>query len=74
MNGCQGNTTACDGREILPVRFGISHRERLMCARCREAAAALGALVTVVERRIERRPRWLDHVRASDRTGEVLAS
>jgi CBS-domain-containing membrane protein len=65
MNGCAGNTTACDGRDLAPVRLGMSPTVRTFCGACRETAAAMGAVVNLVERRVAALPvvterrRWI---------------
>lgn len=65
MNGCASNCTQCDGRDLAPVRLGMSPTVRTFCGACREKAAAMGAVVNLVERRVaalpvaEDRRRWV---------------
>lgn len=71
---CQGNTSACNGQDLMPVRLGLSREVRLFCAPCRETSAGMG--VQVIERRtvnlpvaVERRhpkPRWLSRLVARE--------
>lgn len=79
MNGCKGNTSDCTGRDIQPVRIGLSHEERLFCRDCRVTAARMGLFLRVVERRLadvpvahERRgvprPAWLARLTAREDT------
>jgi hypothetical protein len=48
MNGCTGNSSLCDGRDLLPVRIW-PRGPVVMCAQCRRIALEMGA--KVVERR-----------------------
>lgn len=70
---CQGNTSACDGSDLAPVRLGLRRDVFVLCSGCRRTAAAMG--VRIVERRIESvpvaverrgrtRPAWLDRLTA----------
>lgn len=75
MTGCRGNTSACDGRDLLPTRLGLA-QPTLICGACREVAASMGVLVRTVDRRVteirvdvERRrfrPAWLRHLTARE--------
>ena len=72
---CTGNTAACTGLDLRPVRFS-TEEPSLLCAGCR--ATPLGREGTVVERRVTRqsvplerrfRPRWLRRAAAKDLSG-----
>jgi hypothetical protein len=80
VNGCSGNTSKCDGRDLMPVRLGLGRGEiRIFCGACRSTAAAMG--LHVIERRIadvpdarrrDRRrfvPTWLRNLKARDMSG-----
>lgn len=54
MNGCEGQTTSCDGVDLLPVKLGLSRHVKVFCRGCRSGAADMG--LQVVERRVASRP------------------
>ena len=77
---CHFNTSAHDGRDLLPVRLGLRADVHLACAGCR-ADIAKSAFLRVVDRRVtdlpvlhERRgwkPAWMSRLTARDETGRV---
>jgi hypothetical protein len=79
MNGCQGNTSACTGRDLVLVKMAFRPNLLVMCAACRSTATGMGA--RIVERRhervpvsMERRqfiPEWRRNLTARDETGRV---
>lgn len=79
MNGCTGHTTACDGTDLRPVRFGLSRTLSVVCAGCRSTNLYVSAYV--VERRTAAVPvtadrrrfvaRWVRSLTAVDRTGLI---
>lgn len=82
MSGCQGNTSACTGEDVMPVKLGLRRVLLLMCAGCRSTSVALSAIVerrvvaqpVVSDRRAPRRPAWLVRGGLSrDETGSVVA-
>lgn len=74
MNRCtRAIASDCDDRDLVLVRLFMRHTDQLVCAKCRAALERAGASFTVVERRVEERPVWLRHLRAKDRTGELVA-
>ena len=75
MSGqCHGNSTACNGTDLRPVRFGVAE-PFLMCQGCR--STPLGLEATIVERRVMRQPvarerRWVAPWRRHAR-GKILS-
>lgn len=80
MTPCSGNTSACDGLDLAPVRIGLRRDVLVFCGACRATAEGMG--LRVVERRAvsvpvaqERRafvPAWRRRGLAVDLTGAVL--
>lgn len=81
MNGCAGNSSLCDGRDLLPVRVW-PRRPVAMCGQCRRVALEMGAklverrtadLPVLHDRRHSVRPAWLSRLTARDETGRMAA-
>lgn len=81
MNGCQGHTSLCDGRDLMPVKLGLRRVLLVMCAGCRSTMLAIAVIVeqrqrevpVTADRRHSFRPAWLTHLTARDETGRMVA-
>lgn len=69
MNRCVGHTTRCTGEPAGMYRW-IGRREpAALCRACYAVLDSLGLhLIACEERPVERRPAWLERLRAKDMT------